>query len=360
MNIQRSAQAYTRALLLGSLTVSSLAVGSLSISGCSSEPVERGIEVQGQRLAVIDMHLHPGDWNQVPPETQAFLASRFPFPLNLIPEVFASSILSAEGILSEMDKAGVSAGLLFAVYAPQTVGIASNELVGEQLAVDPERLYGLASLRVDQWNTDAELELQRLEDAITTYGMVGVKLAHAHMLFRMDDPRYFGIYEVAGRLGAPVYLHTGSSPFPGTSQEPPYTDPAYLETAIAQYPETVFILGHMGYDFENKALGTLDHCLRLAQDYPNVYLEPSALGSVGSDPEGVNLPKVMKAIKDAGLVERTIYGSDGPQSPGFVNTYLERTVTAMTSAGYSVDEMRLVLADNFSRVFQVPVITPGE
>ena len=280
---------------------------SLLMNACSSEPAELGIYVQGQHLAVVDMHLHPGEWSQIPPDTQAFLASRFPFPLNLIPEIAASVTLSGEGILGEMDKAGIHAGVLFAVYAPQTVGIASNELVGEQVAVDPERLYGLASLRVDRWNTDADLELQRLEEAITTYGMIGVKLAHAHMHFRMDDARYFGIYELAGRLGAPVYLHTGTSPFPGTSREPPYTDPAYLEDAIAQYPETVFILGHLGYDFENHALGTLEHCLRLARDYPNVYLEPSALGSVGSDPESVNLPKVMKAIRDAGLVDRTLY-----------------------------------------------------
>ena len=55
--------------------------------------------------------------------------------------------------------------------------------------------------------------------------MIGIKLAHAHQHFRMDDPTYFGIYQVSSDLKKPVYLHTGSSPFPGTSSEAPYTDP---------------------------------------------------------------------------------------------------------------------------------------
>ena len=55
------------------------------------------------------------------------------------------------------------------------------------------------------------------------------------------------------------------------------------------------------------------------------------------------------------LVDRIIYGSDGPQSPGFVETYLERTVAAMAAADYTADEARAVLAGSFARVFNVPV-----
>ena len=90
-------------------------------------------------------------------------------------------------------------------------------------------------------------------------------------------------WDLSGRVGSekPLYLHTGSSPFPGTSSEPPYTDPTYLEAAIQSYPGAVFILGHLGYDFGDQQPGSLDACIRLAKTYPNVYLEPSALGSKG-------------------------------------------------------------------------------
>jgi uncharacterized protein len=65
----------------------------------------------------------------------------------------------------------------------------------------------------------------------------------------------------------------------------------------------------------------------------------------------------MARLREAGLVDRIIYGSDGPQSPGFVADYLDRTVAAMRRAGYTTDEMRAVLAGNFARVFAVPVLT---
>jgi microsomal dipeptidase-like Zn-dependent dipeptidase len=84
-----------------------------------------------------------------------------------------------------------------------------------------------------------------------------------------------------------------------------------------------------------------------------VYLEPSALGSRSSDPSGANLKEVMRRIREASLVDRAIYGSDGPQSPGFVDDYLGRTVAAMREAGYSRDELAAVLAGNFVRVFAV-------
>lgn len=327
------------------------------VAGCSDPPL--GVEVEGQRLAVVDMHLHPGEWALIPEATREFLASRFPFPFNGDPEGLASDILSAEGLVEQLDDAGVTFGVLMAVYSPDTVGIASNELVEADLAAVPDRFYGLASLRVDRWQSDEQAELERLATALAKPNMIGVKLAHAHMHFRMDDPAYDGIYALASELGKPVYLHTGNSPFPGTLNEPQYTDPAYLERAIAQHPDTIFILGHLGYDFYDHALEPgLSTCIALAQTYDNVYLEPSALGSKGSDPSGENLREAMRRMRDAGVVDRIIYGSDGPQSPGFVRDYLERTVEAMQRADYSVDEMRAVLSGNFARVFGVTVPQP--
>ncbi|MBL9100652.1 MAG: amidohydrolase [Myxococcales bacterium] len=325
----------------------------LVLAACSE--AEPGVVVDGQRLPVIDMHLHPGDWDAIPPATQEFLASRFPWPVGLRPDRAAMDVLTPAGILDEMDRAGVSVGVLFAIYAPRTVGVASNEDVAADVASAPSRFHGLASLRVDRWNEESAAELGRLRAALGRPGIVGIKLAHAHQQFRMDDPRYDGIYALAQELGKPVYLHTGTSPFPGTQQAPAYTDPAYLERAIAAYPGAAFILGHLGYDFQDHTLGALETCIDLATRYPNVYLEPSALGSKGSDPTGANLPAAMARMREAGLVDRIIYGSDGPQSPGFVADYLDRTVAAMRASGYTVDEMRAVLAGNFARVFAVPL-----
>ncbi len=314
---------------------------------------ELGVPYDGEILTGVDMHLHSGEWDLVPPSTQEFLASNFPFPFSLDPEATAASTLSAEGIVEQLDRAGLQRGVLLAVYAPHSVGIATNELVASQVATYPDRLSGMASLRVDQWATESEQELATLDAALDEPGMIGVKLAHTHMHFRMDDPDYFGIYDVAAAHGAPVYTHTGPSPFPGTEPSPPYTDPAYLEAAITTYPEVDFILGHIGFDFLERDLGDLETCIELALAYPNVWLEPSAMGSASSDPTGEHMAWAMARFLEEDLVDRVIHGSDGPQFPGFVADYLERTLVAMESAGYSAEQAQAVLAGNFEALYGV-------
>ena len=320
----------------------------LLITGCSQGS---GIEYQGELLAAVDMHLHTGEWDQIPPGTQEYLASRFPFPLNLNPEPLAEETLSAAGIVEQLDRAGLETGVVFAVYAPHSVGIATNAEVIELLNAEPERLWGMASLRIDHWAFDAQTQLDNLREALSHPRMIGVKLAHAHMHIRFDDPQYDPIYALAGELGKPVYLHTGPSPFNGTLADPPYTNPVYLEDSIRRFPQTQFILGHMGFDFLNKAEGNLEECLELGKRYENVFFEASALGSGASDPEGTLYKKVMRRTKEEGLVERMIYGSDGPQFPGFLADYAERTRDAMLAADYTLAEAQAVFKGNFERVF---------
>jgi len=322
-----------------------------------SEPPEPGVLYDGQRLPVVDMHLHSGDWEGVPSGTQSFIARNFPFPFNLDPETTAKSTLSAEGIVEQLDIAAISHGVVFAVYAPRSVGVASNETISAQVAEAPGRLWGLASLPIESWETGEEAALAQLEAALQEPGMVGIKLAHTHMHQRMDDPDYYSIYALAAAQGAPLYLHTGSSPFPGTQPDPAYTDPRYLEEAIALHPDADFILGHACYDFINEDTLDLDSCVDLARRYPNVYIEISALGSSSSDARAEDYPVVLDRLRSEGLTERVIYGSDGPQRPGFLLAYLERTVSVMEEVGYTDAEARAVLSDNFTALFGLDAVT---
>jgi predicted TIM-barrel fold metal-dependent hydrolase len=333
------------------LLAATVAGTTVMLGGCGSPPAP-GVQVAGERLAVVDMHLHTGTWAGMTPRFQERVSERVPRGFKWLMPWVTSYMLGGEGILRELDKAGISAGGVFALYSPHSTGIAQNELVAEEVALAPERLFGFASLRVDQWNTQGPRELARLESALTTLDhFVGVKLAHAHQQFRFDDERYYPIYEIAGRLGKPIYLHTGTSPNPGTRLEPPYADPAYLEEAIRRYPQTIFILGHSGYDSEHKALTYTDSALRLAHEYPNVYLEPGALGAKRA--EGV-LADFLRRVRAAGVIDKMIYGSDGPQQPGYLAEHLERFVAGMQQEGYGVDDMRAILSGNFSRVFGMP------
>jgi len=266
------------------------------------------------------------------------------------------AMLSAKSILGQLDDAGISGGGVFALYSPHTTGIATNEFVAAEIAPFQNRLYGFASLRVDDWNNQRDAELARLEAAVKLPGMRGIKVAHGHQQFRFDDRRFDGIYEICGRLKKPIYLHTGTSPNPGTRTEPPYADPAYLEPAIQAFPECTFILGHTGYDSFAKALTYTDSALALAQRYPNVYFEP---GAVGADRADEVRGDFVRRVKAAGVIGKMIYGSDGPQFPGYVASHLEVFVGAMREAGYSAGEMEQALSGNFLRVFGLPPIELG-
>ncbi len=317
---------------------------------CGDDP-PAGVWIDGEPIQVIDMHLHPADWDQMPQQLRTFIAERLPWPLLLRPERFVRRSLSADGIVDELDRAGIDTGVIFAVYSPRTVGIASNQLIQEGVSEHAGRLLGLAAIRLDNWSADAESELEKLEEALGQPGMIGLELAHAHMHVRMDDTDYFPIYELAGRLGKPVYLHTGTTPFPGVATGAAYSNPAYIESAIAAYPQTIFILGHLCYDSITDEVGELDTCIDLARRYPNVYLESNTLSFAESTYAAERMQSVYEAVKAADVIDRVIYGSGGPQIPGYVGGYLERTVDAMHSADYDNDEIEAVLYGNFIHLF---------
>jgi predicted TIM-barrel fold metal-dependent hydrolase len=327
-------------------------VGLALLAACSSEPPERwGVEVDGQWLPVIDLHTHTGEWDQMPPGFQARLSERAPKGFKWMMAPATDWMLGTDNILGQMNGAGIYGAGVFALYSPHTTGNAPNEFVAEKIAGHTDRMYGFASLRVDRWNEDAGLQLAALEAALTELpGMVGIKLAHGHQQFRFDDERFYPIYEIAGRLNKPMYLHTGTSPNPGTRFEPPYADPLYLEEAIQRYPDAVFILGHTGYDSKARALTYTDSAIYLAQKYDNVYMEPGALGA---DRAEELIDDFVVRMKENQVLHKVIYGSDGVQFPGYLADHLAAYVAAMQRNGYTAEEMAQVLAENFVRVFGV-------
>ena len=56
-------------------------------------------------------------------------------------------------------------------------------------------------------------------------------------------------------------------------------------------------------------------------------------------------------LKEANVLDKVIYGSDGVQLPGYLEEHLHNYVEAMKRNGYTNDEMRKVLSGNFIRVF---------
>ena len=332
----------------------------------------------GQPIEAIDIHMHPGRYEDLGPVGRDYLRDSLP---NFLPAFLKDLSLSAAssfllnpygawiGIKSDCEKAGVTMCGLFSVYAPDTWGVTANETVigylndRRNIKADGKPLFfGLASVRMKPWASIEQEQLKNLRTALDHPLMKGIKLAFIHNSIPLDDAQYDSIYTVAEERQVPVYHHVGSSPlrkltdFETAEEQEEYLksyDPSRLERAIKKFPKVTFILGHMGFDFNREGHSSVDKVFELAQRYPNVYLEISAFGGPLQDPNGSEMDVILKGIKDRKLIDRTIYGSDGPTIPGGTGDYLKGTLASMERQGYTLEEARAVLIANTRRIFKL-------
>lgn len=343
-------------------------------SAAVATPAAAGVRVGDGVVEVVDMHLHPGRFGQMPIEGRAFVTAALPPFVQLYAPALVERLTDpyAEhvGIQAQTALAGVDHAVLYAVYAQHSSGYLTNEQV-EALLDDPRNraadgspwAWGMASVNLDDWDDGVAIDrLAALESFIAARPerFIGIKLAHAHQGVAFDDPRYHAIYDVAARHGVPVVLHTGFSPFPNTRTEPAYYDPAGLESVIASLDgrsgaRVDFVLSHVGQGDAR----SVEHALALAEAYPNVHLELSALsrpllldgtGAQATDP-APQYPAVLGVIKARGLVGRALFATDGPQYSGMIRSYLGRILAGLEEAGYTSDEIAAVLGGNFRRLF---------
>ncbi len=329
-----------------------------------------------QPIEVLDMHLHPGSFDKLGPKGKEFV--KRVFPINLpdaikipILRFFSSFQLNPYGafigIKNECRRAGADHCILYATYAPETWGIEPNEDVigylddARNQVNNQTYFYGLASLNVADWENQKQTQLANLDQALAHPKMVGVKLAFAHTLTAFDDERFYPIYEVAREHNKPIYHHVGTSPLRRVSEfsesELDFVfrtfDPVYLEQAIQQFPTVKFILGHAGNDANHEGFSKINEVFYLAEKYANVYIEISALASERGDPNGEIIDGIFMRAKNENIVDKLIYGSDGPGSPGNTKKYKERILESLTRVGYSFDQAQLVMADNAKLIFNI-------
>ena len=336
----------------------------------SSAPASASVEVEGQALEVIDLHLHPGTFGTLNPNGKAFVLTNVPpFLTHHAPALLGAGLdpyTEFVGIIDETRSAGVDHGVLYAVYTHHTTGHYTNTDLATAL-LDPRNEgwgWGFVSVNLDDVDDDPALLEERL-DAMASYVearpdlFVGIKLAHAHQGVRLDSEASFRVYERAGELGVPVLLHTGFSPFPNTEDESEYYDPAFLMDIVSMFdgiagPRVDFVLSHVGQGDAR----SVESSLTLA-GMDNVWIELSALArplqidenGAPVDDDEAQLDGVVQAVLDRGLTHKALFASDGPQLSSFVEGYLTQVVSAMVRAGYSTQQIADVLAGNFRALY---------
>jgi len=350
------------------------------------------IEIDGETYKVMDPHLHTGEYGAMPLKAKVNFTETIQMGVPYLPGIlskFVDPYAENIGIRGNMELAGVEKGIILAVYAQKTTGYANNRYL-EDLLVDErnkgsdgkQALWGMVGVNFDDYENEV-LSADRME-AIGSYFeqrpdlFVGIKLAHAHQGVAFNDPLYQNVFDVAAQYSVPVLMHSGFSPFPGSMTTPEYYNPKYLEDVIKAHDgldddgnpndEKVvnMVFAHSGTGDKRAVNDTLV----LAQTYPNVYIDLSALQSAFRiDENGDEVPEgqedtvegysaeygqilyVLTKVKEMGIVDKTLFATDGPQYCGKIGMYLETVVKVIKEVGFTKDEITAILSGNAEKVY---------
>ena len=77
-----------------------------------------GINVEGIQIDPIDMHLHTGTWEALTEPYKERYSERVPKAFRFLISSLLSSGLKTEGLLKQIDNAGILRAGIFAVYSP--------------------------------------------------------------------------------------------------------------------------------------------------------------------------------------------------------------------------------------------------
>ncbi|MBN1345178.1 MAG: amidohydrolase family protein [Phycisphaerae bacterium] len=210
---------------------------------------------------VYDMHGHMGVWHSI----------YFPRP-------------DAPDMIRSMDSAGVKM-LLFAHHGPLFLPDMDHQVAIEAVHQFPDRLRAYLCTN-GVYPEQIERDLKLIDEHPDVF--IGIKFLCDYHLVPMTDDRYKPAWELADARKLLVLAHTWSD-----SQ---YDGPKVVRRIAETYPNLSLLLGHSCH-------GDWDAAVQLARDFPNVYLELTAV----LDNRGI----IEKFVAEAGA-DRMLFGTDLP------------------------------------------------
>jgi len=201
-----------------------------------------------------------------------------------------------------------------ALYAPE---------MGERANEEPIRQYGKplrAYLGVKSYHPDPENDLKRLDENRDLY--VGCKFLQDYWGIPLEDPRNTAYWEYLEKHHLLALCHTwGGSPNNGA---------ANIRRVAEKYPHVTIICGHSIH-------GCWEDAMQLVRDFPNVYLELTAV----LDDRGV-LDRFVEGIGS----ERIVFGTDLPWFSTF------HGIGAVLDAEMTDDDRHNILHRNGERILK--------
>ncbi len=223
--------------------------------------------------------------------------------------------MSADDCIHAMDEAGVQSAAVMTLTDLPGLNPNGLELIAQACANHPGRLYGFLRLNPAHLQVSKDL----LARAVQQLDFRGLKLHPVSTLQHPGGEATIDLVRHAGSLGVPTLFHCGDEPL---------STPLAVAQAAAACPDSTIVLGHMGGYFH------VDEAIDVAERYPNVVLETSAMPY----PD-----KILAAVDRIGA-DRVMFGSDGPVS----SPALERQKVILAGLGQAAAD--LVLGGNAQRL----------
>jgi len=242
---------------------------------------------------VIDLHGHMG----------LFYGAHFPR-------------CDTDGMVDAMGRAGV-AMLVFCHHAALFTPDFGNEENIRAVRRHPARLRAYCGINPNYPDVTSR-DLETYDQYPDVY--VGFKMLADYHGYPLTDERYRAAWEMADARELLVLIHTwGGSPLDG---------PAVVRRVAEKHPRARILLGHSCH-------GEWDAAIQLVRDFPNLYLELTAV----LDERGV----LERFVGECGA-HRVVYGTD---FPWFNHHYY---IGAVLGAEMTDDERRDILYRNAERL----------
>ena len=210
---------------------------------------------------IYDMHGHMGIWHSI----------HFPRP-------------DAPDMIRTMDECGVRM-LVFshhmALFAPEL----GNRVSIEAVRQFPDRLRAYCSVNPN-YPENLAADIATYEAHHDVY--VGFKFLPDYHRIALTDSRYQPAWEYANERDLLVLTHTW--------EKSPFDGPGIVREVASRYPRVKLLLGHSFH-------GDWDAAVQMARDFPNIYLELTAL----FDDRG----PIEKFVSEVGS-HRMLFGTDLP------------------------------------------------
>jgi hypothetical protein len=224
-----------------------------------------------------------------------------------------------EVIIRVMDEGGIDQACVTGLAdIPGDDPDAYDRFVGA-LRAHPDRLVA-GYLRINPWYGQQAREL--FVRSVREDGIRGMKLHPTTIILPPNSPAVIEFVRLAGEQGVPVLFHSGDDP---------NALPLQIGHCAAAAPDTNIIMGHTGGVF------FWEDALRVAERYPNVYLDPS----------GNPLPDIVRKSVDAVGAGRVVFGTDMPAMHPRVE------LKKVELAGLTPDERELICHRNIARLMSL-------